>query len=143
MVGTKAYVDASVLLRRILNQPGAMEDWLTAELVVTSELLQAEAIRTLDRLRIAGQITDSGLAVCVGEIKSYLNAFELVPIQSDILRRAAGAFPTPIGTLDAIHLSTALIWMESNPAELILFTHDRQLATAARASGLDVKTSLR
>ncbi len=36
---------------------------------------------------------------------------------------SAGAFPTAIGTLD-----------------VVLFTHDRQLVTAARASGLDVKT---
>jgi len=118
-----------------------MEDWLTAELAVTSELLQVEVARTLDRLRLAGRLSDSDLATCVGELKNYMAAFEQVPIHTTILRRAGSAFSTPNGALDAIHLATALLWMESNSQDLTLFTHDRQLATAARACGLDVKAA--
>ena len=44
--------------------------------------------------------------------------------------------PTELGTLDAIHLATALLWKESEDAELIMATHDRALAIAARAHGL-------
>ena len=137
----KVYVDASVVLRRILKQPGALEDWLTAETAVASELLQVEALRTLDRFRVTGKLSDAEMAAAVGELKIYVAAFEQVPIDSGVLRRASGAFPTPLGTLDAIHLATALIWIESNSEDLVLFTHDRQLAAAARAWGLEVKTA--
>jgi predicted nucleic acid-binding protein len=49
-----------------------------------------------------------------------------------VLTRAAGPMPTVVGSLDAIHLATAL-----EPG-FVLLTHDKQLARAARASGLDV-----
>jgi hypothetical protein len=43
----------------------------------------------------------------------------------------------PVKTLDAIHLATALLWAE-HAGEIVFLTHDRQLATAARACGLAV-----
>jgi hypothetical protein len=46
--------------------------------------------------------------------------------------------PAPLGTLDAIHLATADLWRESNPGDLLVATHDRALALAARASGFKV-----
>lgn len=44
--------------------------------------------------------------------------------------------PTELGTLDAIHLATALLWKESEGGELLMATHDRALAIAAQAHGL-------
>lgn len=46
--------------------------------------------------------------------------------------------PVPLGTLDAVHLATALLWQETRGDELVLATHERALALAARASGLHV-----
>ena len=43
--------------------------------------------------------------------------------------------PTELGTLDAIHLATALLWKEFEHTELVMATHDRALATAAQAHG--------
>jgi hypothetical protein len=45
---------------------------------------------------------------------------------------------TPLGTLDAIHLSTAISWRDARNTELTMATHDKSLATAARAIGLHV-----
>jgi hypothetical protein len=55
-----------------------------------------------------------------------------------VLRRASEPFPTPLGTLDAIHLSTALAWRDARNTDLTMATHDTALATAARAVGLQV-----
>lgn len=41
-----------------------------------------------------------------------------------------------LGTLDAIHLATALEWSEFSGTTLALATHDARLAMAARALGL-------
>ena len=46
--------------------------------------------------------------------------------------------PTELGTLDAIHLATALLWKETADDTLVMATHDEALATAARAHGLAV-----
>jgi hypothetical protein len=45
--------------------------------------------------------------------------------------------PTELGTLDAIHLATALLW-EGASTELVMATHDPALGTSARAFGLRV-----
>ena len=46
--------------------------------------------------------------------------------------------PTEIGTLDAIHLATALLWKELESENLTMATHDAALAVAAVACGLPV-----
>ncbi len=43
--------------------------------------------------------------------------------------------PTELGTLDAIHLATALLWRELTGISPIVTTHDGALAVAARAHG--------
>lgn len=47
--------------------------------------------------------------------------------------------PMPIGTLDAIHLATALIWRDRMGPLSELATHDSVLGAAARAFGFDVR----
>jgi predicted nucleic acid-binding protein len=71
------------------------------------------------------------------EAERNLASLDLVPINRAVLRRAGGAFPMPVKTLDAIHLATALLW-EEHAGEIVFLTHDRQLANAARACGLTV-----
>jgi hypothetical protein len=46
--------------------------------------------------------------------------------------------PTVLGTLDAIHLATALLWRENTGSDLVMATHDGSLALAARAAGFRV-----
>jgi hypothetical protein len=46
--------------------------------------------------------------------------------------------PTELGTLDAIHLATAILWKESVRTELVMATHDVALALGAQAHGLAV-----
>jgi hypothetical protein len=46
--------------------------------------------------------------------------------------------PTELGTLDAIHLATALLWKDMANVPLVMATHDAALAVGARAHGLSV-----
>ena len=78
-----------------------------------------------------------------GEIERPLSLriavrMEVVEPTWPVLRRAGQPFPTPLGTLDAVHLATALLWRDTRGEDLALATHDRALALAARASGLTV-----
>jgi hypothetical protein len=47
--------------------------------------------------------------------------------------------PMPLGTLDALHLATALIWRDRVGALQMLATHETALGTAARSYGFEVR----
>ena len=133
-----AYVDASVLLRLLLGEPGRLREWRHVETAVSSALAEVEVLRTLDRLRLRGALTLEEAAERRGAAIRLMHAVSLSDVSTPILQRAADPFPAPLGTLDAIHLATALAWREARHPALVLATHDAQLAIAARASGFDV-----
>lgn len=130
-----AYIDSSVLLRVVLTQPDRLAEWSTIELMVTSALTEVECLRTLDRRRRQGLLDDQELADRRGLTIRLIERMERVDISGVVLRRAAEPFPTPLGTLDAIHLATALLWGQSRSGLPALATHDVELATAGRALG--------
>ena len=133
-----AYVDASVLLRVLLGEPVRLREWRQVEAAVSSALAEVEVLRTLDRLHLRGGLTLEETAERRGAAFRLLHAVSLADVSASILRRAADPFPTPLGTLDAIHLATALAWRDSRHAELVVATHDAQLGIAARACGFEV-----
>jgi predicted nucleic acid-binding protein len=132
-----AYVDASVLLRIILAEADPLPSWQTIE-PVSSELIRVEALRVLDRARLAFQHDDEEAAEYRAAALETLRALSLAPISTSVLERAADPFPTSLGTLDAIHLATALEIRDEFP-DLRFATHDRELATAARSVGFEVQ----
>ena len=133
-----AYVDSSVMLRRVLGQPEALREWRSIDTPVASALVEVECLRTLDRLRLRGRFSDADLARRREVVFELLRRFEIVEVGRPVLARAALPLPTALGTLDAIHLATAALWRENQGAEMTLATHDTALATAARASGFSV-----
>ena len=133
-----AYVDSSVVLRVVLGQPGILAEWSSVTKGVASRLLEVECLRTLDRLRLLGQLDAEDSAVRREAVFRILGALELVELTSAVLHRAAQPMPGPLGTLDAIHLATAEMWRESNEKDLVMATHDHALALAARGGGYHV-----
>jgi predicted nucleic acid-binding protein len=134
-----AYIDTSALLRIVLREPGALEDLRTYDGLVSSELIAVESARTIDRLRIQGALTMAEAAERIGVINAWLEAIDLVLLRPPVLSRASEPMPMPIGTLDAIHLSTALIWRDRMGPLTEIATHDTALGAAARAFGFDVR----
>ena len=133
-----AYVDASVLLRVALRQPDALPEWKRIDQGVSSALIQTECLRTLDRLRLRANLPDKEVAVRRATILSLIASLEIVEIDAAVLDRAAQPMPTELGTPDAIHLATALLWKESTRVELVMATHDAALAVGAQAHGMAV-----
>lgn len=136
-----AYVDTSVLLRLVLREPGALDDLKSFDELVSSELIAVECARTIDRLRLQGSLTIEEAAARQRTIAAWLEAFELVLVRPPVLNRASEPLPTPLGTLDAIHLATALVWRERVGELPTMATHDAALGLAARAFGFDVRGS--
>jgi predicted nucleic acid-binding protein len=133
-----AYVDASVLLRVVLGQRNALQEWTQIDRGVSSALVTTESLRTLDRLRLRAHLSDSELALRRQAVLAVIASLELVEIDATVLDRAAQPMPTELGTLDAIHLASALLWHESTGEELMMATHDRALALGAQAHGIRV-----
>jgi hypothetical protein len=132
-----AYVDSSVLLRVALGQPNALPEWRDIERGVSSALVATESLRTLDRLRLRVNLSDIEVARRRATILALIDSLELVEIDATVLDRAAQPMPTELGTLDAIHLASALLWKDA-VADLVMVTHDKALALAAQAHGLKV-----
>jgi predicted nucleic acid-binding protein len=133
-----AYVDASVLLRVALGQANALPEWREIERGVSSALVTTESLRTLDRLRLRAKLGDHEVAKRRATILSLIASLELVEIDALVLDRAAQPMPTELGTLDAIHLATALLWKDMAGTDLVMATHDGALAVGAQAHGLSV-----
>ena len=133
-----AYVDASVLLRVALGQHDALSEWRQIQQGVSSALIMTESLRTLDRLRLRAKLSDEDVASRRATILQLIASLELVEIDAVVLDRAAQPMPTELGTLDAIHLATALLWKEMSHVELTMATHDGALGLAAKAHGLPV-----
>lgn len=133
-----AYLDASVLLRLVLGEPGRLGEWRKVRRGVASALVRVECLRTLDRLRLAGRLADAELARRRASVIALCDHLDLVAVDDAVLSRAAEPFPTPLGTLDAVHLATALLWRQTQQQDLVMATHDAALGLAARACGLDV-----
>ncbi len=133
-----AYVDASVVLRLAFGQPNRLTEWPKIQRGVSSALVATESLRTLDRLRLRSKLSDAEVATRRAAILSLIASLELVELDAAILDRAAQPMPTELGTLDAIHLATALLWTEMTGALLTMATHDQALGVAAQAHGLSV-----
>jgi predicted nucleic acid-binding protein len=131
------YVDASVLLRVVLRQPNALPQWAQISRAVSSALIATESLRTLDRLRLRTRLSDFEVATRRRAILAIVASLELIEIDTAILDRAAQPMPTELGTLDAIHLSSALLWRDATGEELTMATHDQALALGARAHGME------
>lgn len=133
-----ALIDSSVLLRMLFGEPAPLVAWRTITDAYASRLVGIEVARVIDRRRLAGAIGDDDVVQLHQETRRVLRSIEIVAITDAILERAAGAMPTALGTLDAIHLATALETARALGRPIVVATHDEQLARATRACGLDV-----
>jgi len=133
-----AYIDTSALLRIVLRERGALEDLRSCEALVSSELIAVESARTIDRLRLQGSLTADEAATRSRTVHEWLEAIDLVLLRPPVLSRAAEPMPMPLGTLDALHLATALIWRDRMGPLSAVATHDAALGGAARTFGFEV-----
>ncbi|MFN8644173.1 MAG: type II toxin-antitoxin system VapC family toxin [Candidatus Binatia bacterium] len=131
----RMYLDTSVLLRVLLSQDGPLEQWGQWDQACTSELSGVEARRALDRLRLGGMLDDDQVGAFHGALARIERGIARIRLSRVVLGRASLPMATPVKTLDALHLASALLWRERRSPELIFATHDPQQARAARAIG--------
>jgi predicted nucleic acid-binding protein len=132
------YLDASVILRRALQQPGPVIDLGPSDARISSALAEVECFRTIDRLRLLRAIDEVALGRAREVVYRAFESCDLLETGDAVLERASMPFPTSLKTLDAIHIATALVYREATGNPVRMATHDRALARASRSMGLEV-----
>lgn len=133
-----AYLDSSVLLRIILNQAGKLKEFSDIEKAVSSKLLKTECLRAIDRLNLTDFLTERDYLESLELLYANFDRIEFINVSDLLLNRAGTSFPVQVGTLDAIHLVSAIHWQEQNKSDLKFMTHDMSLGKAAKIHGFHV-----
>lgn len=137
------YVDTSVLLRVVLDEPHQLEEWDSLEEPCTSTLAEVEGLRTIDRATRRAThprrkpLSEEDANAARIKLFEVLDMFGRIELEPDILAQA-GRLAGPLGTLDALHLATALTWQDRMRNPTVLATHDPELGAAGLRHGLRV-----
>ena len=134
------YVDTSAVLRVLFAEPGPSVPLAAGDQVISSELLEVEAFRAVDRERLLGNLDDAQTALKRKELTDLLGMLDLAPIDRAVIDRAKSSFAVNVRALDAIHVATAEILAAEadDDAPLEFWTHDDRQRTAALSRGLAV-----
>src|SRR5439155_26660656 len=91
-----------------------------------------------DRRRAAGRLAPAEMDRAGARLAKALAGVELHRLARPVFERVVRPLP-PLGTLDAIHLATALILRERMGLDVeAVATHDQEMAEGARALGFGV-----
>ena len=133
------YVDASAVLRVLFPGPGPTVPLATGDRLVSSQLVEVEAFRAVDRERLLGNLDDPQTATKRKELSDLLAMLDLAPIDRVVIDRAKSSFAVNVRALDAIHVATAeILAADADGESLEFWTHDDRQATAALSRGLTV-----
>lgn len=131
-----AYLDSSVVLRYLLVGDTELRRAMEYSRLVSSELLEIECRRTINRCRMQNELSDNTLVQALGRLDETLQMIDMIELDGNIKHRAMDSFPVVVKTLDALHLSTVLaLAKEENENEVHVFSHDKAMNLCARALG--------
>ena len=126
------YVDSSVVLAQLLAEDRYPDPSLwQAGALVSSRLLEYE---------VWTRINGSGLASSHGDdVRHLLGRLALLELSQPVLARALDPFPSPVRTLDALHLAS-IDFLRGLGQRPQLATYDLRLSAAAVALGVPLVT---
>lgn len=134
------YVDASALLRILFSETGPSVPLAKGARLVSSELVEVEVFRAVDRERLLGNLDDAQTAVKRKELTDLLAMLDLAAVDTAVVERAKGPFAVNVRALDAVHVATAEVLAgEAGGEQVEFWTHDDRQATAALSRGLTVR----
>ena len=118
------YLDSSVALAYLLSEDRSPPEQLWDAPLIASRLLEYEV---WNRLHANKRERSHGEAA-----RALIGRIALIELALPVLARAIEPFPTPVRTLDALHLAS-IEFLRSHGQTVELATYDDRLAAAARA----------
>jgi predicted nucleic acid-binding protein len=118
------YLDTSVGLAQLLAEDRVPPAALWEQPLVASRLIQYE---------IWTRLHARGLGASHGEAaRDLLARVAFIELAPPVLERALAPFPSPVRTLDALHLAS-IEFLRAQRQDVTLATYDERMAAAARA----------
>jgi predicted nucleic acid-binding protein len=134
------YAESSVVLAWLFGEPGssgAMKRINEADTIATSALTLLEIERALIRAEKQDLLRAGECQRLRGMLARAARSWILMEVSEEVRAGAGRVFPVePVRTLDALHLSTALLLMQAFP-DLQMLTFDQRIAANSRALGMD------
>jgi uncharacterized protein len=121
------YLDASVALAQIFAENRRPPENLWEEPVVASRLVHYEIWNRVHAKKLGRSHGD--------KVRDILDAITVVELTPLILARALEPFPTPVRTLDALHLAT-MDFLRGHGQRVELASYDARLVGGAHALGI-------
>jgi predicted nucleic acid-binding protein len=123
------YLDSSALIKLIF---GEAETDALERFLVDWPNRTSSALARVEVLRAAARVHDP---LVVAHADDVLAGIDLIRVDDGMMAAAAKIDPPTLGSLDSIHLATAL---SLGPELRGIVVYDRRLAAAARRAGLTV-----
>jgi uncharacterized protein len=131
------YVDSSAMVKRLVEEreSDAFEAFLRDRLQ-SGDVFISSALMPLELHRLAVRV-----GIAVSDVHTVVRNVSTVAVSQTVLDTAAG-ITSPIKTLDAMHMATAMILGdgEDNPGSELaaMVTYDAVMARSAAVLGMDV-----
>jgi len=123
------YLDSSAALAHLFGESRLLTSALWDDRVVSSRLLEYEL---WNRIHARGLTHSHG-----DQARELLIRVSLIDLAPPALARALEPFPTPVRTLDGLHLAT-IEFLRSRDDDIQLASYDRRLLAGARALGVTI-----
>lgn len=120
------YVDTSVVLAELLAEDRRPGEAFWNETLVSSRLLEYEVWTRVHARKVARTHGEAARAL-IGRVA-------LLELVAPVLTRALEPFPSPVRTLDALHLASAE-FLRDRQRGVRLATYDGRQSAAAKAMG--------
>lgn len=136
-----AYLDTSSLVKRYVRERGTLEvrRLLPRYKVLSSSITPIELVSALTRRYVQKELSERDYISIVSRIKQDRAYWELVEIAPAVLAKAEEiVLNVRVRTLDAIHVASAFIFLESTGRLLPFVTSDDRQLEAAQKCGLEV-----
>lgn len=121
------YLDTSVALAQLLAEDRAPSPELWTRPLISSRLFEYEIWNRVHSWKLGKTHGDAARALVA--------RVALVELIAPVLARATEPFPTPVRTLDALHLSS-IVFLADNGQDIELATYDARMTKAAKALGI-------
>ena len=123
------YVDTSVVLAHLLAEDRRPTAAFWDATLVSSRLIEYEVWTRLHAYKLAGSHGEAA--------HETIGRIALVELAPPVVERALEEFPSPVRTLDALHLAT-LDFLCRRGQPIKLASYDRRLVDVAGAMGMPV-----
>jgi predicted nucleic acid-binding protein len=138
MAQTWAYFDTSTYLKNFVKESGSAQarKLIKKHRILSSAIVSVECFSALNRKKHAGELKSREFDTLTHKIRESLSHIEIIRLTDEIIARAEQIVASsPVRSLDALHIASALIFQQAVQISLLFVTSDIRQLEAAHAHG--------